>query len=74
MYKGDIVNLTVIPVDGESAGKAFRQIEFEVCEAPPIFVSTPPESFKSCEFIYHARAEDADGDAVNTSLSRVRRV
>jgi len=67
-HKGDIVHLTVVPFDDESEGQPFRQLEFEVGDASPVFVSTPPDSFQATEFIYHARAVDPDGEEVRYQL------
>jgi len=66
--KGDLINLTVIPHDGEAAGKAFHGVEFTIPNAPPRFETTPPAAFESEHYRYHPVAADPDGDAVSYRL------
>jgi hypothetical protein len=69
--KGNVVKLTVIPRDGEEDGKPFAKgLEFEVGDAPPEFVSTPPVSFNSAEYRYQSKAVDADEDEITYELTK----
>lgn len=67
--KGDIVKLTVFPFDGEDEGPPFKGLELEIPNAPPAFISLPPDSFKAVEYRYQARAEDPDEEPVVYQLS-----
>jgi len=66
--KGDLVNLTVIPRDDETEGKAFRGVEFTIPNAPPRFETIPPTSFEGERYSYHPVAADPDGDTVSYRL------
>lgn len=66
--KGDRISLEVIPSDGESEGPIFYGKEFDIPDAPPRFVSTPPKEFKGFTYEYDSRAKDADGDPITYSL------
>jgi hypothetical protein len=69
--KGDIVKLTVIPRDQEEEGEPFdKGLEFEVANAPPRFITSPPENFISAGYSYQARAVDADEDEVRYLLAK----
>jgi hypothetical protein len=67
--RGDRLALQVTPFDGEVHGEAFRSRALVVPNAPPNFVSTPPESFESRIYRYQAIADDADGDALTYLLA-----
>lgn len=68
--RGDIVKVVVIPRDAEDEGEPFdRGMTFEVDNAPPQFLSSPPVAIDSLEYLYPVRAVDADGDEVNFELS-----
>jgi len=66
--KGDRIAVEIVPEDGESTGAAYRTGDIEVADAPPRFVTTPPASFRAATYVYRARAEDADGDALTYAL------
>lgn len=66
--KGDRISLNVIPFDGEDEGRMYRGREVVVPNAPPSFVSMPPQRFKAGVYRYEARAEDPDGDAIKYAL------
>lgn len=68
-YKGDIVGLSVVPHDGEIEGQPSRELEFQVVDAPPVFVTSPPEFFNAAELIYQARAVDPDGEEIEYVLA-----
>lgn len=68
--KGDIVKLEVVPFDGEDEGAPFACPEFEVLNAPPVFVSQPPESFQATEYRYQAIAEDPDEEELVYELTK----
>ncbi len=67
--RGDRLALQVTPFDGEVHGEAFRSRALVVPNAPPNFVSIPPESFESRIYRYQAIADDADGDALTYLLA-----
>jgi hypothetical protein len=67
--RGDRLALQVTPFDGEVYGEVFRSRALVVPNAPPNFVSTPPESFESRIYRYQAIADDADGDALTYLLA-----
>jgi hypothetical protein len=69
--KGNIVKLTVIPRDEIEEGNPFGNgLEFEVRNAPPRIVSSPPETLDSLEYRYQVRAVDADEDEVSYELAK----
>jgi hypothetical protein len=68
--KGDIVKLTVIPRDEEEDGEPYSgELEFEVGNAPPRIVSSPPTSITSLDYRYEVRATDADEDEITYRLA-----
>lgn len=67
--KGDTVRLEVVPFDGEDEGESFDCPEFEILNAPPLFVSQPPESFRTTEYSYQVVAEDPDEEEVVYTLT-----
>lgn len=66
--KGDRIALWVIPSDQESEGAIFYGSEFEIPNAPPAFISSPPLSFEATEYIYLAQATDPDDDPLTYFL------
>jgi hypothetical protein len=69
-FKGDIVKVVVIPRDQEEEGEPFgRGTTFEVGNAPPKFVSSPPETITSLEYRYQVQAVDADEDEISFELA-----
>lgn len=66
--KGDRISLTVVPFDGEVEGQSYHGQEFVIPNAPPHFVSRPPDQFKSELYTYQAQAEDPDGDILTYRL------
>lgn len=66
--KGDGIVVEVIASDGEEEGPPFVGKEFIIPNAPPVFVSEPPEEFSSKVYVYQARAEDPDGDPLTFRL------
>ena len=62
LKRGDRVVLTVTPYDGEAYGEPFTADPVTVGNAPPMFVSAPPESFKTTMYTYQVEVEDPDGD------------
>jgi hypothetical protein len=67
--RGDKVTLKVIPYDSEGQGDPFMSKPFIIPNAPPRFISTPPTDFTGGAYVYHAAAEDPDGEALTYSLS-----
>lgn len=66
--KGDIVALWVTPADREGDGETFYGSEFEIPNAPPVFVTTPPLEFRTTGYVYAARATDPDDDPLTYLL------
>ncbi len=67
-HKGDRIAVEVLPVDTEGEGQPYLTGEIIVGNAPPVFTSTPPESFRAALYSYPARAEDGDGDTLSYFL------
>lgn len=65
---GDSVSLKVTPHDQHEAGAVYPTQSFVIPNAAPHFVSDPPESFSGTTYVYLAKAEDADGDAISYAL------
>jgi hypothetical protein len=69
--RGDIVKLTVTPLDQQEEGEPFSEgLQFEVGNAPPRIVTSPPTSITSLDYRYQARAMDADEDEITYQLSK----
>jgi hypothetical protein len=70
-HRGQTLKLEVIPRDEEEEGEPFTQgLEFEVGNAPPRIVSSPPTSIPSPDYRYQARATDADEDEITYQLTK----
>ncbi len=67
--KGDRVAVEVVGMDLLGEGQPFKGREFVIPNAPPKFVSEPPQSFTAMTYSYQARAEDADDEAVTYALT-----
>lgn len=65
---GDRVSLKVTPHDDYGTGRAFATQAFVIPEALPRFVSSPPTSFSGNTYVYDAKAEAPDGDAISYAL------
>lgn len=67
--RGDVVKLTVVPYDAEEEGPSFEQgLEFKVENAPPQFLSSPPETVTSRTYCYQLQVVDPDNDKVSYEL------
>jgi len=66
--RGDRISLQVTPLDGDVPGKPLVTEEIVLPNSPPQFVSTPMLNFKAEEYIYEAKAEDADHDPLTYAL------
>ncbi len=66
--RGDRISLEVTPRDIHGEGSAFHSSEIEVMNAAPLFLSDPPQGFQGWDYVYDAKASDADGDPVVYSL------
>jgi hypothetical protein len=68
--RGDVVKVAVFPRDEESEGEPFdRGMTFEAGNAPPKFVSSPPQTVASLEYRYQVQAVDADEDEISFELT-----
>ena len=65
---GERLSLKVTPMDDQDSGDEYATQAFTVPNCAPFFVTTPPKSFEGNTYIYGARAEDPDGDAIRYSL------
>ena len=65
---GDRVSVKVTPSDSYGAGREYATQSFVIPSAAPYFVSHPPTTFSGDTYIYEARAEDPDGDAISYAL------
>jgi hypothetical protein len=69
--RGDIIKLTVFALDQQEEGEPFSEgLQFEVGNAPPRIVSSPPTSITSLDYRYQARATDADEDEITYHLTK----
>jgi hypothetical protein len=66
---GDRVSLCVTAYDGDTAGKPFQTQSVTIPKGCPVFVSTPPTSFKGTQYTYNADARDPDGGAITYLLA-----
>jgi prepilin-type N-terminal cleavage/methylation domain-containing protein len=57
-------------MDNGNAGKPLVTEEIMVPNSPPRFVSTPMLNFKAEEYVYEAKADDADSDALAYTLEK----
>lgn len=67
--RGDKVSLSIIPSDNDGEGTPFVAEPFIIPNAPPRFISAPPTDFTGDSYVYHAAAEDPDGEALTYSLA-----
>jgi hypothetical protein len=66
--RGDRVQITVTPFDGEEFGMPLRSAPVVVGNSPPEIVSNPPAQMADSTFRYAVRTVDVDGDPVKFSL------
>ncbi len=71
--RGDRIGLQVIPSDSYDQGKPFIAKELVIPNGQPVFVSTPPQEFKSNRYVYASVAQDPDGDPVTYELTTAPR-
>lgn len=67
-HRGDKVVLRVTPNDGKEDGPQFQGVEMTIPNAPPRFVSEPPQQFQGQSYQYQVRVDDPDGDPLTYSL------
>ncbi len=67
--RGDEVSFQVIPSDGKDDGDVFNSSLMTIPNGVPLFLSSPPLTFKSRIYNYKVRAEDPDGDHLKFRLS-----
>lgn len=67
-HRGDKVVLRVTPNDGKENGPPFQGVEMTIPNAPPKFVSEPPQQFQGHSYQYQVRVDDPDGDPLIYSL------
>lgn len=66
--KGDRIVIVITANDGYGDGPAFRSRQIVVPDAPPKFVSAPPENLPLPEFSYQLQATDPDDDPLHFAL------
>ena len=66
--RGDVITVTVVPSDNESAGSPYVGKSIVILNAPPHFVSFPPVDFQGKVYNYTAVAVDPDGDRLTYTL------
>ncbi len=70
MYRrGSKVAIRVTPYDENDKGDPYTMKPIEISNAPPRFISTPPDAFEGRTYTYKVDAIDPDGDDVRYSLS-----
>jgi hypothetical protein len=70
MYRrGSKVAIRVTPYDEDDKGDPYTMKPVEVPNAPPSFISTPPDAFEGRTYTYKVYAIDPDGDGIRYSLS-----
>ena len=67
--RGDNVSFQVIPSDGKDDGNVFNSALMTIPNGVPLFLSSPPSTFKSHRYNYKVRVEDPDGDHLEFRLS-----
>lgn len=67
--RGDNVSFQVIPSDGKDDGDVYNSSLMTIPNGVPLFLSSPPSTFKSRTYNYKVRAEDPDGDHLKFRLS-----
>lgn len=68
--RGDRVSLLIIPQGGPSKGRTIVSEEIVVPNSPPRFTSMPMLNFTAQEYVYQARADDADADPLVFTLEK----
>jgi len=66
--RGDKIQLSVTPNDGDEDGAAFVSQSLTIPNAAPRIVSNPPTEFDGDVYTYQVSAEDPDGDVLTYSL------
>jgi hypothetical protein len=66
--KGDRIALWVTPSDQYGEGAIFYGSEFEIPNAPPVIISTPPMNFQTASYLYAVQATDPDDDPLTYAL------
>ena len=66
--KGDRIEVSIEPHDGEAAGPVFRGGALVVPNAPPAITGAPPAVFSEAGYLYRVSAEDPDGDELHYFL------
>lgn len=66
--RGDRVQVTVTPFDGEEWGSTIKSAAVAVGNSPPKIVSDPPARTEKGVFRYEVKAEDPDEDTLRFSL------
>lgn len=66
--RGDKIGLRVTPHDGKEDGLVFNTPDWTVGNAPPSFVSTPPQTLQGEIYRYQVQADDPDGDPLSYEL------
>ena len=64
LRRGQQVQVTVTPTDGEDEGEALESAPLEITNSPPRIVSLPAGTLSEGAYRYAARAEDVDGDVL----------
>jgi len=65
--RGDKVNVTITPFDGEERGKS-ATISREILNAPPVIEGQEQFQVSGSVVTFHVRASDADGDSLTYSI------
>jgi hypothetical protein len=65
--RGDKVNVTITPFDGEERGKS-ATISREIRNAPPVIEGQEQFQVSGNVVTFHVRASDADGDSLSYSI------
>ncbi len=67
--KGDLLSIEVVPFDDEEDGTVFVSDGMEIPNAPPRFLSTPPQKLSGTNYRYAAQVTDVDDDPVTFDLA-----
>ncbi len=65
---GDKIRLEITPSDGQENGEIYHSGELTILNSPPVFVTSAPNTAAGSEYVYDARAEDADGQPLTYRL------
>ena len=68
LRKHDVINVVVIPTDGEATGDPKLSEPVALENSAPRIISTPTTTVENGVYVYQVKAKDPDGDVLNYAL------